>query len=39
VRVIAPVPAHMRERLAACGWSDAETGAEENGAKAQAVAS
>jgi tRNA pseudouridine32 synthase/23S rRNA pseudouridine746 synthase len=20
VRVIAPVPAHMRERLAACGW-------------------
>jgi tRNA pseudouridine32 synthase / 23S rRNA pseudouridine746 synthase len=23
VRVIAPVPPHMRERLSACGWSDA----------------
>ena len=22
VRVVAPVPAHMRERLAACGWND-----------------
>jgi tRNA pseudouridine32 synthase / 23S rRNA pseudouridine746 synthase len=22
VRVVAPVPEHMRERLAACGWSD-----------------
>jgi tRNA pseudouridine32 synthase / 23S rRNA pseudouridine746 synthase len=24
VRVVAPVPEHMRERLAACGWSDEE---------------
>jgi tRNA pseudouridine32 synthase/23S rRNA pseudouridine746 synthase len=24
VRVVAPVPKHMRERLAACGWSDEE---------------
>jgi len=22
IRVIAPVPEHMRERLAACGWTD-----------------
>ena len=22
VRVVAPVPAHMRERLALCGWTD-----------------
>jgi len=26
VRVIAPVPAHMRERLAACGWNGADDG-------------
>jgi tRNA pseudouridine32 synthase / 23S rRNA pseudouridine746 synthase len=24
IRVTAPVPAHMRERLTACGWSDAD---------------
>ena len=24
VRVTAPVPAHMRERLSACGWNDAD---------------
>jgi tRNA pseudouridine32 synthase/23S rRNA pseudouridine746 synthase len=24
VRVVAPVPGHMREQLAACGWSDEE---------------
>jgi tRNA pseudouridine32 synthase/23S rRNA pseudouridine746 synthase len=23
VRVVAPVPAHMRERLTACGWNGA----------------
>jgi tRNA pseudouridine32 synthase/23S rRNA pseudouridine746 synthase len=28
VRVVAPVPAHMRERLAACGWNGAEEGIE-----------
>ncbi len=22
VRVVAPVPAHMRERLALCGWTE-----------------
>jgi tRNA pseudouridine32 synthase/23S rRNA pseudouridine746 synthase len=22
VKVVAPVPDHMRERLAACGWKD-----------------
>ncbi|MBV8747432.1 MAG: RNA pseudouridine synthase [Xanthobacteraceae bacterium] len=27
VRVVAPVPAHMRERLTACGWSESERGA------------
>jgi tRNA pseudouridine32 synthase/23S rRNA pseudouridine746 synthase len=26
VRVVAPVPAHMRERLAACGWNGADDG-------------
>jgi tRNA pseudouridine32 synthase/23S rRNA pseudouridine746 synthase len=26
VRVVAPVPAHMRERLAACGWAAADEG-------------
>jgi tRNA pseudouridine32 synthase / 23S rRNA pseudouridine746 synthase len=30
VRVVAPVPEHMRERLAACGWNGIESGAEEN---------
>jgi tRNA pseudouridine32 synthase/23S rRNA pseudouridine746 synthase len=24
VRVVAPVPEHMRERLIACGWSNGE---------------
>jgi tRNA pseudouridine32 synthase / 23S rRNA pseudouridine746 synthase len=28
VRVVAPVPTHMRERLAACGWNRADEGAE-----------
>ena len=26
VRVVAPVPSHMRERLAACGWAAADEG-------------
>jgi tRNA pseudouridine32 synthase / 23S rRNA pseudouridine746 synthase len=25
VRVVAPVPQHMRERLIACGWSEEHT--------------
>jgi tRNA pseudouridine32 synthase/23S rRNA pseudouridine746 synthase len=29
VKVIAPVPSHMREALAACGWSDEEVKQEE----------
>jgi tRNA pseudouridine32 synthase/23S rRNA pseudouridine746 synthase len=28
VRVVAPVPAHMRERLAACGWDGADEGSD-----------
>jgi tRNA pseudouridine32 synthase / 23S rRNA pseudouridine746 synthase len=28
VRVVAPVPAHMRDRLTACGWKDAGEGPE-----------
>ena len=28
VRVVAPVPAHMRERLTACGWTGADDGSE-----------
>ena len=39
VRVVAPVPAHMRERLAACGWTGVGQSAEENNADLQAVAS
>jgi len=27
VRVVAPVPVHMRERLAACGWNGEDEGA------------
>jgi tRNA pseudouridine32 synthase / 23S rRNA pseudouridine746 synthase len=30
-RVVAPVPPHMRERLAACGWNGGEQRAEGNG--------
>jgi tRNA pseudouridine32 synthase / 23S rRNA pseudouridine746 synthase len=28
VRVVAPVPAHMRERLTACGWTGADDGSD-----------
>jgi tRNA pseudouridine32 synthase/23S rRNA pseudouridine746 synthase len=39
VRVVAPVPKHMRERLAACGWSAREQSAEENDDSLQPVTS
>jgi tRNA pseudouridine32 synthase / 23S rRNA pseudouridine746 synthase len=39
VRVVAPVPEHMRERLAAYGWNGAEPRAEDGGASLQAAAS
>jgi tRNA pseudouridine32 synthase/23S rRNA pseudouridine746 synthase len=38
VRVVAPVPAHMRERLAACGWNDAEPRVEVDSAGLQPAA-
>jgi tRNA pseudouridine32 synthase/23S rRNA pseudouridine746 synthase len=31
IHVVAPVPEHMRERLAACGWNDEEPEAYEQG--------
>jgi tRNA pseudouridine32 synthase / 23S rRNA pseudouridine746 synthase len=31
IQVVAPVPEHMGERLAACGWSDEETYSQEQG--------
>jgi hypothetical protein len=37
--VVAPVPEHMRERLAACGWNGIEPRAESADAGMQAVAS
>jgi tRNA pseudouridine32 synthase / 23S rRNA pseudouridine746 synthase len=37
VRVVAPVPEHIRERLIACGWNGAEPSAQENGATLQSA--
>jgi tRNA pseudouridine32 synthase / 23S rRNA pseudouridine746 synthase len=31
IRIIAPVPQHMREQLARCGWDDKNDGADEKG--------
>jgi tRNA pseudouridine32 synthase/23S rRNA pseudouridine746 synthase len=39
VRVVAQVPAHMRERLAACGWNVGDQQVKENNAGLQPVAS
>jgi tRNA pseudouridine32 synthase/23S rRNA pseudouridine746 synthase len=39
VRVVAPVPEHMRERLAVCGWNGVEPRAESAAAGMQTVAS
>jgi tRNA pseudouridine32 synthase/23S rRNA pseudouridine746 synthase len=39
VRVVAPVPAHMRERLIACGWNGGEQYTEEHSASLQSAAS
>jgi tRNA pseudouridine32 synthase / 23S rRNA pseudouridine746 synthase len=39
VRVVAPVPAHMRERLAMCGWNGAEDDTSESAKDVRAGAS